>query len=78
MTVEHELRLDQPAAHLRDGFCAPREELLQRLRHHREIVTPASRACWRTRATRTTGSLTVNTVLASGTATRPDCTARAT
>ena len=67
MTVEQELRIDWPAAHLRGWFLRPREKnSCSACATTAEIVTPASRACWRTRATRTTGSLTVNTVVCLG------------
>ena len=72
VAVEHELGLDQPVVHRRRRCPRPRWRNSDSApATTAEIVTPASRACRRTRAASEAGSLTVNTTLVSGTSTRP-------
>src|SRR6266568_6782937 len=76
VAVVGELRLDCPDAHLRGWFLRPRDRNSSSAwATTAEIVRPESRACTRTAAARRAGSLTVNTVLASGTRTRPPAAA---
>src|SRR5215207_1843781 len=79
VAVEDELGLDQPVVHRPGRFRRPRSRNSDSaLATTAEIVTPASWACWRTRLASDAGSLTVNTTLASGTATRPPLAAWST
>src|SRR3954453_11268593 len=72
VAVEHRLRLDHPVAHRRPGPRGPRAKNPASAGATRaEIVPPDPRARSRTRATSTTGSRTVNTVVASGTTVGP-------
>jgi hypothetical protein len=79
MTVEDELGLDHPITHWRGRFprlCA--KNSVNACATTAEIVLPDTLARARTRATNSTGSLTVNTSLAAGTSTDPPAAARST
>src|SRR3954451_14387427 len=79
VAVEHRLRLDHPVVHRRLGPRWPRaKNSVSACATRAEIVLPDSRARSRTRATSTTGSRTVNTVVASGTTVGPSWAARST
>src|SRR5205814_4071640 len=77
MAVEHKLGLDHPLVHRRGRLLWPRaKNSVNACATRAEIVLPDSLARSRTRATSTAGSLTVNTVDSSGTATGPTAAAR--
>src|SRR6188472_995931 len=79
VAVEHRLRLDHPVVHRRGRFLWSRaRNSVNACATRAEIVLPDSRARSRTRAASTTGSRTVNTVVASGTDVGPSCAARST
>src|SRR6266542_5272616 len=77
VAVEDELGLDHPVVHRRGRFLWPRaKNSVNACATRAEIVLPDSLARSRTRTTNTAGSLTVNTVVSSGTAARPPSAAR--
>jgi hypothetical protein len=79
VTVEDELGLNHPIIHPRKPFRCPRaKNSVNAFVTRAEIVLPDSLARSRTRATSMVGSLTVNTVVSSGTTTDPCSTARST
>src|SRR5664279_4517499 len=76
VTVEDELGLDHRHAHRRGRRGrGRRRNSSSAAATTAEIVSPASRACSRTRPASDAGSLTVNTTLGSGTGTRPEVAA---
>jgi hypothetical protein len=77
MTVENELDLDLSILHRRGRFLLPRNKnSVNACTTKAEIVLPETLACSRTRSANAAGNRTVNTVVASGTATRPPAAAR--
>src|SRR3954469_20787093 len=77
VAVEDELGLDHPAVHRRGRFPWLRaKDSVNAWATTAEIVLPDSLARSRIRATSAVGSLTVNTVVCSGTALGPPCAAR--
>src|SRR5438270_13131778 len=77
VAVEDELGLDHQLVHLPGRSLFPRaKNSLSACATRAETVLPDALARSRTRATNATGSLTVNTVVASGTALGPSFAAR--
>ena len=77
--VEHEHRFDYQLAHLPEWFLRARaRNSSSAWATTAEIDLPDARACSRTCCARRDGTLTVNTVVGSGTATAPDWAATAT
>src|SRR4030095_5000867 len=73
VAVEDVLTLDRPLAPLPGRSLRPLgKNSINAWATTAEIVDPRSRAYARTRSASAAGSLTLNTTLASGTATRPD------
>ena len=79
MAAEDEFRLDPPAIHLRGWFLRPpARNSSSACVTTAEIVRPDARAWSRTAAASRTGTLTVNTTVASGACTRPPAAAAST
>jgi hypothetical protein len=72
VAVEDEFGLDHPVVHRRGRFLWPdAKNSVNACATKAEIVVPVSRARSRTRATSVAGSLTVKTVVVSGTTVGP-------
>jgi hypothetical protein len=79
VTVEEELALDGPLAHLPGRSLLPLDKNSSSAWATTEEIVRLDSAAWaRTRATSSTGSLTVNTTLGCGTSIGPPSAARST